>query len=55
MDCRWIIIGDQAKLGTLDVDLIGQQSRALVALVLLVSIKDRTVGSVVASLNVPNT
>ena len=37
------------------VDLVGRQSEALAALVLSMSIKDHTVGSVVASLKVPNT
>ena len=49
LDNNWRLGGT----GDLVVDLVGRQSEALVALVLSMSIKDRTVGSVVASLKVP--
>jgi hypothetical protein len=39
--CLWII-GDRAKQGWMDLDLVGQQSRALVVFVPPVSIKDRS-------------
>jgi len=51
LDNNWRLGGT----GDLVVDLVGRQSEALVALVLSMSIKDRTIGSVVASLKVPNT
>jgi hypothetical protein len=39
--CLWII-GDRAERGWMDLDLVGQQSRALVAFVSPVSIKDHS-------------
>lgn len=40
----WIIIGDRMGMETLDVNLVGKQREALIALVPLVSTKDRTFG-----------
>jgi hypothetical protein len=42
MDYIWIIIEDWVERAWMDLDLVGQQSGALVAFVPPVSIKDRS-------------